>query len=64
MKKKYINVMKFQTYVRNNINFQIRADLSPSNIERLTTKITRPRSQQFLVTATWYKPQHSHLLTF
>ena len=38
-----------------NINFQIRADLSPSDIECLTIEISRPRSKPFLV-STWYRP--------
>ena len=46
-------------YVRSNINFQIRADLSPSDIECLTIEISRPRSKPFLV-STWYRsPQSS-----
>ena len=45
-------------YVRSNINFQIRADLSPSDIECLTIEISRPRSKPFLV-STWYRPPQS-----
>ena len=39
-------------YVRTNINFQILADLSPSNIEWIAIDITRPQSKPFLV-STW-----------
>ena len=45
-------------YVRSNINFQIRADLNPSDIECLTIEISRPRSKPFLV-STWYTPPQS-----
>ena len=46
-------------YIRSHINFQLRADLSPNNLEFLTVEITRPRSKPFLV-STWYRsPQSS-----
>lgn len=45
-------------YVRTNINFQILADLSPSNIECIAIDITRPQSKPFLV-STWYRPPQS-----
>ena len=45
-------------YVRSNINFQLRADLSPSNLECFTIEITKPRSKPFLV-STWYRPPQS-----
>ena len=45
-------------YVRSNINFQTRADLSPSDIECLTIEISRPRSKPFLVSP-WYRPPRS-----
>ena len=45
-------------YIRSNINFQLRADLSPNNLEFLTVEITRPRSKPFLV-STWYRPPQS-----
>ena len=40
-------------YVRSNIHFQLRADLSPNNLERLAVEITNPRSKAFAV-STWY----------
>jgi len=46
-------------YVRSNINFQIRADLSPSDIECLTNEISRPRSKPFLVSTCYRPPQSS-----
>ena len=49
-------------YVRSSINFQIRADLSPSDIECLTIEISRPRSKPFLCLLG--TDRHSHLLTF
>ena len=45
-------------YIRSNINFQLRADLSPNNLEFLTVEITRPRSKPFQV-STWYRPPQS-----
>ena len=40
-------------YLRSNINFQLRADLTPNNLERLTVEITNTRSKAFSV-STWY----------
>ena len=45
-------------YVRSNISFQLRADLSPNNLECLTVEISKPRSKPFLV-STWYRPPQS-----
>ena len=45
-------------YVRSNINFQLRTDLSPNNLECLTVEISNPRSKPFLV-STWYRPPQS-----
>ena len=45
-------------YVRSNNNFQLRADLSPNNLECLTVEISKPRSKPFLV-STWYRPPQS-----
>ena len=45
-------------YIRSNINFQLRADLSPNNLEFLTVEIAKPRSKPFLV-STWYRPPQS-----
>ena len=45
-------------YIRSHISFQLRADLSPNNLEFLTVEITRPRSKPFPV-STWYRPPQS-----
>ena len=45
-------------YMRSNINFQLRADLSPNNLEYLTVEISKSRSKPFLV-STWYRPPQS-----
>ena len=45
-------------YVRSNLNYKTREDLSTENLEWLTLEITRPRSRPFLV-ATWYRPPDS-----
>ena len=44
--------------VRSNISFQLRADLSPNNLECLTVEINKPRSKPFLV-YTWFRPPQS-----
>ena len=48
-------------YIRSNINFQLRADLSPNNLEFLTVEITKPAQS-----LSWCLPgtdHHNHLLT-
>ena len=45
-------------YIRNDINFSIREDLSYTDLECLTVEISKPRSRPFLV-STWYRPPHS-----
>ena len=45
-------------YIRSHISFQLRADLSPNNLEFLTVEIAKPRSKPFLV-STWYRPPQS-----
>ena len=42
-------------YVRCNLNYKIRDDLSSENLELLVLEIPRPRSRPFLVD-TWYRP--------
>ena len=46
-------------YIRSNINFQLRADLSPNNLEFSTVEITKPRSKPFLVSTLYRPPQSS-----
>ena len=50
-------------YVRSNLNYKTREDLSAENLEWLTLEITRPRSRPFLV-ATWYRPPDSPVSLF
>ena len=45
-------------YVRDNLNYIIRDDLSPDSIECLIIEITNPQSKPFLV-GTWYRPPDS-----
>ena len=40
-------------YLRTNLNYKIRNDLSNDKLECLTIEITKPRSKAFLV-STWY----------
>ena len=50
-------------YVRCNLNYKIRDDLSPENLELLVLEITRLRSKPFLV-STWYRPSGSPVSVF
>ena len=45
-------------YLRNNINYHIRHDLSDNELECLVIEITRLHSRPFLV-STWYRPPSS-----
>ena len=45
-------------YLRSNLCFHVRDDLSSSNLESLIIEITKPRSKPFLV-GTWYRPPQS-----
>ena len=45
-------------YVRSNLNYIIRDDLSSDNLECLIIEITNPHSKPFLV-GTWYRPPDS-----
>ena len=50
-------------YVRCNLNYKIRDDLSSENLELLVLEITRLRSKPFLV-STWYRPPDSPVSVF
>lgn len=50
-------------YIRNNINFRIREDLMPEELEALCIEVSKPKSKPFLV-ATWYRPPNSSLELF
>ena len=43
-------------YVRCNLNYKICEDLSCDELEYLTVKITKPRTESLLI-STWYRPQ-------
>ena len=45
-------------YVRGNLNYINRDDLSPDNLECLIIEITNPHSKPFLV-GTWFRPSDS-----
>lgn len=45
-------------YIRSNINFSLRPDLSVKHLENLCIEIRKPRSKPFLIT-TWYRPPNS-----
>ena len=46
------------TFVRDNLNYIIRDDLTPDGLECLIIEITKPHSKPFLV-GTWYRPPDS-----
>ena len=50
-------------FVRDNINYIIRDDLSPDGLECLIIEITNPHSKPFLV-GTWYRPPDSLVSKF
>jgi len=50
-------------YVRCNLNYKIRDDLSTENLECLVSEIIKPRSRPFLV-STWYRPPDSPVNLF
>ena len=50
-------------YVRCNLNYKIREDLSSENLDLLVLEITRLRSRSFLV-STWYRPPDSPTSVF
>ena len=50
-------------YVRCNINYSPRLDLSIDQIENLCIEIRKPKCKRFLV-ATWYRPPDSLISTF
>lgn len=50
-------------YVRCNLNYKIRDDLSSENLELLVLEITSLRSKPFLV-STWYSPNDSPVSVF
>ncbi len=50
-------------YVRSNINFIQRKDMSIDDLENLCIQIQKPNSKPFLV-ATWYRPSNSNVDKF
>ena len=50
-------------FIKNNLNFRIREDLSKVNLEFLAIEVCKPHLRPFLV-ATWYRPPNSLSSTF
>ena len=42
-------------YIRNSINYKIRQDVMPDNLELITVEIIKPKAKPFLLNA-WYRP--------
>ena len=50
-------------YLRSNLNYRIRVDLSSEDLEILIVELANPRSRPFLV-GTWYRPPNSSHQSF
>lgn len=50
-------------YVRSDINFVVRRDLSSTELEILSIEIRKPRTKPFIV-STWYRPPNSPIALF
>ena len=50
-------------YIKNNLNFRSRTDLSNENLELTAIEIRKPHSRPFVV-VTWYRPPNSQISTF
>ena len=42
-------------FIRSTINYKIRSDIMPDNLETITVEITKPKAKPFLLN-TWYRP--------
>ena len=49
--------------IRNSINYKIRNDLQPEDLETITIEICKPKAKSFLIN-TWYRPPGSTLELF
>ena len=45
-------------YIQNNINYVVRDDLVPNNLEIIAIEISKPKAKPFIV-STWYRPPNS-----
>ena len=45
-------------YIHNDVNYVVRNDLVPKNLEVVTIEISRPKTKPF-ITSTWYRPPNS-----
>ena len=50
-------------YVRDHINFKLRGDIVPNNLEMLVIEIFKPKIKPIIV-ATWYRPPNSLVASF
>lgn len=50
-------------YIRDNINYVIRSDLVPSNLELIAVEISKPNGKPFII-STWYRPPNSTIDIF
>ena len=50
-------------YIRTNINYSLRSDLSIDQLENLSAEIRKPNSKPFLI-STWYRPPNSTVEIF
>ena len=50
-------------YIRDTLNYRVRSDLNNTDIEVLTTEISKYKTKPFLVT-TWYRPSNTPIKKF
>ena len=50
-------------YIKNHINYKLRGDIVPTNLEMMTIEISKPKLRPIII-ATWYRPPQSPVSAF
>ena len=50
-------------YIKDHINYKLRGDIVPTNLEMLVIEISKPKVRPIIV-ATWYRPPQSSVSAF
>ena len=45
-------------YIKDNVNYKLRPDLTPSSLEMMVVEISKPKTKPFII-STWYRPPNS-----